>query len=61
MMTTIKLMLPQRLYERVEKLAMRNNVPIDLFVATAVAEKVSALLSEEHLTERIEKRQESQT
>ncbi len=54
-MSTISLRLPDSLHERVRKLAKKDNISINQFVATALAEKMSALLTEEYLTERAKK------
>ncbi len=51
-MSTISLRLPDSLHERVRKLAKEENISINQFVATALAEKMSALLTEEYLAER---------
>jgi len=59
-MANIKLMLPDALHERVHELAKKNNVSINLFVATALAEKVSVLLTEEYLAERTQTSHTSQ-
>ena len=54
-MSTISLRLPDSLHERVRKLAKEDNISINQFVATALAEKMSALLTEEYLAERAKK------
>ncbi len=54
-MSTISLSLPDSLHERVRKLAKEDNISINQFIATALAEKMSALLTEEYLTERAKK------
>ncbi len=54
-MSTISLRLPDSLHERVRKLAKEENISINQFVATALAEKMSALLTEEYLSERAKK------
>ncbi len=54
-MSTISLRLPDSLHDRVRKLAKEDNISINQFVATALAEKMSALLTEEYLTERAKK------
>ena len=54
-MSTISLRLPDSLHERVRKLAKEDNISINQFVATALAEKMSALLTEEYLSERAKK------
>jgi len=51
-MSTISLRLPDSLHEGVRKLAKQDNVSINQFVATALAEKMSALTTETYLLER---------
>lgn len=51
-MSTISLRLPDSLHAGVRKLAKKDNISINQFVATALAEKMSALATEEYLTER---------
>jgi len=51
-MSTLSLRLPDSLHRRVEELASREGISINQFIATAVAEKMAALLTEDHLRER---------
>lgn len=51
-MSTISLRLPESLHKRVWELAQRENISINQFIATALAEKMSALLTGEYLRER---------
>ncbi|MEK6321756.1 MAG: YlcI/YnfO family protein [Acidobacteriota bacterium] len=51
-MSTISLRLPDSLHKRVRALAKQENVSINQFIATALAEKMSALLTEDYLEER---------
>lgn len=51
-MSTLSLRLPDSLHKRVKELATREGISINQFVATAVAEKMSALMTEEYLQER---------
>lgn len=51
-MSTISLRLPDSLHEQARKLAKSDHVSINQFIATAVAEKISAMLTAEHLAER---------
>jgi len=51
-MSTISLRLPDSLHESVRKLAKQDNISINQFVATALAEKMSALETEKYLSER---------
>jgi len=51
-MSTISLRLPESLHERVRELAKQENTSINQFISTALAEKISALLTAEYLEER---------
>lgn len=54
-MSTLSLRLPDSLHESVRTLAKEDNISINQFVATALAEKMSALRTEEYLSERARK------
>ena len=51
-MSAISLRLPDSLHGRARILSRRDHVSINQFVATAVAEKISALETEDYLTQR---------
>lgn len=51
-MSAISLRLPDSLHEQVRQLARREGISINQFIATAVAEKLSALMTEEYLEKR---------
>ncbi len=51
-MRTLSLRLPDSLHEGVRKLAKQDNISINQFVATALAEKMSALTTETYLADR---------
>ena len=51
-MSTISLRLPNSLHARVRELAQRENVSINQIITLALAEKVSALMTEEYFQER---------
>ncbi len=51
-MSTLSLRLPESLHKQVRVLAAREGISINQFVATAVAEKMAALLTEEYLEGR---------
>lgn len=51
-MSTISLRLPESLHKKVRALAEKENTSINQFVSSALAEKISALLTEEYLEER---------
>ncbi len=51
-MSTISLRLPDSLHKQVRKLAKKENVSINQLITLALAEKLSALMTEEYLEER---------
>ena len=51
-MSSLSLRLPDSLHEKVRELARRDDVSINQFIATAVAEKASALLTVDYLEQR---------
>ena len=51
-MSTISLRLPESLHEKARELAKQENVSINQLIATALAEKLSALMTEEYLQAR---------
>ena len=51
-MSEIRVNLPNSLERQLEDLAEREGISAHQFIATAVAEKMSALLTEEYLEER---------
>lgn len=51
-MSTLSLRLPDSLHQKLRELAARDDVSINQLIATAVAEKASALLTVEYLEER---------
>jgi len=54
-MSTISLRLPDSLHERIRKLAKKDRISINQFAASAIAEKISALETEEYLAGRAER------
>lgn len=54
-MSTLTVNLPNSLHRKLEELAEQEGIAADQFVATAVAEKMSALLTEDYLKERAER------
>jgi hypothetical protein len=54
-MSTISLRLPDSLHESARKLAQRENVSINQLITLALAEKLSALLTEDYLKERAQR------
>lgn len=51
-MSALSLRLPNSLHARARELAEREGISLNQFVSTAVAEKLSALLTEEYLRAR---------
>ncbi len=51
-MGTLSVRLPDSLHTKVRELAEREGISINQFIATAVAEKLAALMTEEYLEER---------
>jgi len=51
-MSTISLRIPDSLHRRVKELAQKDQISINQFIATALAEKISALMAVEYLEER---------
>ena len=51
-MSTMSVRLPESLHEKAREMAEREGISINQLVTTALAEKLSALLTEEYLAER---------
>ena len=51
-MSTLSLRLPDSLHKQIRRLAKRDGVSINQLIASAAAEKVAALLTEDYLRER---------
>lgn len=51
-MSSLSVRLPDSLHEKIRELARRDDVSINQFIATAVAEKASALLTVDYLRQR---------
>ena len=54
-MSTVQVHLPDSLQHQLQTLAERDGISIDQFIATAVAEKMAALLTEAYLEERAQR------
>ena len=54
-MSVLSLRLATSLHEEVKLLSKREGISINQFIASAVAEKMSALMTEEYLVERAKK------
>ena len=51
-MSTLSLRIPNSLHEQIRQLAKREGISINQFVASAAAEKMAALLTEEYIETR---------
>jgi len=51
-MSTISIRLPNSIHEQVRRLAEREDISINQFITVALAEKLSALMTEDYLRER---------
>jgi len=51
-MGTVNLRLPDSLHKQVRELARQENISINQFITLALAEKISALATEDYLEER---------
>ena len=51
-MSTLSLRLPDSLHEEIKALAKEEGISINQFISSAVAEKMSALLTEKYLRQR---------
>ena len=54
-MSALSIRLPNSLHERARELARREGISINQLVSSALAEKMSALLTEEHLEARAQR------
>ncbi len=54
-MSTISIHLPHSLQHKVEEVAQQDGISFDQFVASAVAEKLSAFLTADYLRQRAER------
>jgi hypothetical protein len=54
-MSALSLRLPNSIHDRARVLSKRDHVSINQFVATAVAEKISAMETENYLTKRAQR------
>ena len=51
-MSTLSLRIPKSLHEQISQLAKREGISINQFIASAAAERMSALLTEEYIEAR---------
>ena len=57
-MSALNLRLPNSVHRHVKEIAKRDGVSINTFISSAVAEKISALETEEYILERAKKSKE---
>lgn len=55
MMSNLSLRLPESLHKQVKELAKKEGVSINQFVTTALAEKLSALMTQDYLEARVQR------
>ncbi|MFL6235390.1 MAG: YlcI/YnfO family protein [Thermoanaerobaculia bacterium] len=54
-MSTLSLRLPDSLHKQIRELAQQDGISINQFISTAVAEKLSALMTEDYLEKRAQR------
>jgi len=54
-MSTLSLRLPDSLHRHLKELASRDGISINQFIATAVAEKMAALMTADYLQTRVQR------
>jgi len=54
-MSTLSLRLPNSLHEQIRQIARREGISINQFIASAAAEKMAALLTEQYIEKRAKK------
>ncbi|MHC4443783.1 MAG: toxin-antitoxin system HicB family antitoxin [Planctomycetota bacterium] len=51
-MSTLSLRLPESIHRHIREIAKKEGVSINQFISSAVSEKISALMTEDYLTNR---------
>lgn len=54
-MSALSLRLPESIHRHIREIAKKEGVSINQFISSAVSEKISALLTEDYLTERAQR------
>ncbi len=54
-MRTLSVRLPDSLHKKAKELAVLENISVNQLISSALAEKISALMTEEYLHQRAEK------
>ena len=57
-MSALNLRLPDSIHRHIREIAEREGVSINSFITTAVSEKISALMTQDYLSERARRAQE---
>jgi hypothetical protein len=55
-MSALNLRLPDSIHRRIKEIAKREGISINLFITSAVSEKISALTTEEYIANRAKKK-----
>lgn len=58
-MSALSLRLPNSIHQHIKEIAQQEGVSINQFIASAVAEKISALMTEDYLTMRAQRAKKS--
>jgi hypothetical protein len=54
-MSALSLRLPESIHRHIREIAKKEGVSINQFISSAVSEKISALLTEDHLRQRAQR------
>ena len=54
-MSTLSVQIPNSLHTHLQELSAREGISVEQFIATAVAEKMAALMTESYLAERAQR------
>lgn len=54
-MSALNLRLPDSMHRHIREIARQDGVSINMFIASAVAEKVSALVTQDYISQRAKK------
>ena len=54
-MSTLSLRLPNSIHHHIKEIASQEGVSINQFISSAVSEKISAIITEDYLTQRADR------
>jgi hypothetical protein len=54
-MSTLSLRLPDSLHDKIKKISKKDKISLNQFISSAVTEKITALETEEYLSQRAKK------